>query len=174
MKTSSTLSLIAALIVIIAIIGGLYYYEHRPLLPASAPMIPYTTANSTTTQGDGTPVGENLILGLSTSQALGTYLSAYNGMTLYTYSPDMAVMGNADASTCTGACAANWPPYTVPAVSDIHVSAATTGTVGTTMRADGTLQVTYNGMPLYFYSKDTTPGQTEGQGVGGVWYVAKP
>ena len=45
---------------------------------------------------------------------------------------------------------------------------------GTVTRADGSAQLTYNGRPLYFYIKDTNPGDTKGQGVGGVWYVAKP
>lgn len=122
-------------------------------------------------QGDGTGVQQNLVLGISANQALGTYLSAYNGMTVYTYAPDKQAPG---ASKCTGGCAAIWPPYTVTSASNIHVSAATPGKVGTITRADGALQVTYNGQPLYFYAKDTSTGDTLGQGVGGVWFVIKP
>lgn len=122
-------------------------------------------------QGDGTGAPQNLILGISASQALGTYLSAYNGMTVYTYAPDKQAPGT---SQCTGGCAAIWPPYTVKSASDIHTSAATTGKVSTITRADGTLQVTYNGAPLYFYAKDTSTSDTLGQGVGGVWFVIKP
>lgn len=121
--------------------------------------------------GDGTGVAQNLIVGVSASQTLGTYLSAYNGMTLYSYAPDKQTPGK---SACTGGCAANWPPYTVKSAADIHVSAATTGKVSTITRVDGSLQVTYNGTPLYFYAKDTKVGDTMGQGVGGVWYVIKP
>lgn len=122
-------------------------------------------------QGDGTIASQNLILGVSANQALGTYLSAYNGMTVYTYAPDKQAPGT---SQCTGGCAAIWPPYTVKSASDIHVSAATTGKVGTITRADGSLQVTYNGTPLYFYAKDTNTSDTLGQGVGGKWFVLKP
>lgn len=122
-------------------------------------------------QGDGTGVGQNLILGISATEALGTYLSAYNGMTVYAYAPDKQTPG---ASACTGACAETWPPYTVKSKSDIHVSSATTGEVGTISRADGALQVTYNGAPLYFYSKDASPYDARGQGAGGAWSVVKP
>jgi predicted lipoprotein with Yx(FWY)xxD motif len=122
-------------------------------------------------QGDGTGVSQNLILGISASQALGTYLSAYNGMAVYAYAPDKQAPGT---SKCVGGCAAIWPPYTVKSASDIHVSPATTGKVSTITRADGSLQVTYNGQPLYFYAKDTSTSDTLGQGVGGAWSVVKP
>ena len=119
-------------------------------------------------QGDGTTVGQNLILGMNVDTKLGTYLSAYNGMTVYTYAKD-----SVGTSTCYGQCAANWPPYTVPSKSDINVPATITGKVDAIARADGTLQVTLNGMPLYFWKNDAKPGDTTGEGVGGVWHVAK-
>jgi predicted lipoprotein with Yx(FWY)xxD motif len=121
--------------------------------------------------GDGSGVSQNLILGISATEALGTYLSAYNGMTLYAYAPDKQSPG---ASACTGSCAESWPPYTVRSKSDIHVSPATAGEVGTITRADGALQVTYNGAPLYFYAKDSSPSDARGQGAGGAWSVVKP
>ena len=43
--------------------------------------------------------------------------------------------------------------------------------LGITTRKDGSVQVTYNGWPLYYYDKDKAPGDATGQGVGGVWYV---
>ena len=48
------------------------------------------------------------------------------------------------------------------------------GQVGVITRADGTYQVTYNGIPLYFYDKDKNVGDTTGQGVGGTWFVVSP
>ena len=122
-------------------------------------------------QGDGTAASQNLILGISANEELGTYLSAYNGMTVYAYAPDKQAPGT---SKCAGACAANWPPYTVASASDIHVSSATAGKVGTIKRADGALQVTYNDSPLYFYAKDSDTGDATGQGVNGAWSVVKP
>lgn len=120
-------------------------------------------------QGDGTGVAENLILGLNQDASLGNYLSAYNGMTVYTFTKDKP-----GTTTCYGQCATNWPPYTVSSAADVHVPATVTGAVGTIARADGTLQVTYKGMPLYFWKNDNKPGDTTGEGVGGVWHVAKP
>jgi predicted lipoprotein with Yx(FWY)xxD motif len=43
--------------------------------------------------------------------------------------------------------------------------------VGTITRKDGSKQITYNGMPVYYYFKDAAPGDTNGQGVGTAWYV---
>jgi hypothetical protein len=42
------------------------------------------------------------------------------------------------------------------------------------MRSDGSSQVTYGGWPLYYYSGDAAPGDVNGQGVNGVWYVVSP
>ena len=49
-----------------------------------------------------------------------------------------------------------------------------TGTFASFVRADGTTQVTHNGMPLYYFAGDTKAGDTNGQGVNGVWFVATP
>lgn len=127
---------------------------------------PGDSSSGSNATGDGTDVSQNLILGLSGD---GSYLTAFNGMTLYTYSKDTAGVSN-----CSGQCAANWPPYTVPSADAVHVSSVfKTADVGTIARADGTLQVTYKGQPLYFYVKDAKPGDTLGDGVGGVWYLVK-
>lgn len=91
-------------------------------------------------------------------------IAASNKMTLYTYAKDTA-----DTSNCTGACASNWPPFTVTA--DPVAGAGITGKLATTTRTDGTKQLTWNGKPLYFYAKDTKPGDTLGQNVGQVWFV---
>jgi predicted lipoprotein with Yx(FWY)xxD motif len=52
--------------------------------------------------------------------------------------------------------------------------AGVNGTLATVSRPDGTVQVTYNGWPLYHFARDTAPGSVRGQGIGGVWFVAKP
>ena len=120
--------------------------------------------------GDGSVVGMNLILGESSDAELGTYLSAYNGMTLYTTSKDTE-----GASNCAGECAVNWPPYTVPSINDINIPSTIDGTkVGTIVRGDGKIQITYGRMPLYFYITDREPGDTTGHGAGDVWEVARP
>jgi predicted lipoprotein with Yx(FWY)xxD motif len=104
-------------------------------------------------------------LNTESTTTLGTYLAAPNGMTLYLYKADQAGVSN-----CTGACAAEWPPYTISASIATPIVGSTpgiTGAVGTITRADGTIQVTYNNMPLYFYAKDKIVGDAKGQNVGG-------
>ncbi len=99
---------------------------------------------------------------------VGSVLVDASGMTVYRYTPD-----GTGSPTCTGSCATAWPPVTVPA-GTAHVaggSGIATGSLGTVARSDGTLQVTYKGMPLYRYSGDTQAGQANGQGAGGIWYV---
>lgn len=91
-------------------------------------------------------------------------IAASNQMTLYTYAKDTA-----DTSTCYDACATNWPPFTLTA--DPVAGAGITGKLATTTRKDGAKQLTWNGKPLYFYNKDTKPGDTLGQNVGTVWFV---
>ena len=124
---------------------------------------------SRASQGDGTGVKDNLILGINGDPRFGRYLSAYNGMTVYTYAKDVPGTTN-----CYDTCAANWPPYTIAPSDPINVPSSIPGEVSTIMRIDGKRQVTYRGMPLYFWKGDEVPGDTTGQGVGGIWDVAKP
>lgn len=90
------------------------------------------------------------------------------GMTLYTDSNDTAT-----TVACTGACAQTWPPLLEPA--GITLPSATAQTNGLTVVAGGNgNQVEYNGHPLYTYVNDTAAGQVNGEGAGGVWFVAAP
>jgi predicted lipoprotein with Yx(FWY)xxD motif len=86
-------------------------------------------------------------------------------MTLYLYTKDTP-----NTSTCYDQCATNWPPLltTADPIAGEGVDAAL---LGTTTRTDGSIQVTYNGWPLYYYAKDAAPGDATGQDVGSVWYV---
>jgi predicted lipoprotein with Yx(FWY)xxD motif len=91
----------------------------------------------------------------------GTLLVASsNQMTLYTFDKDVAGSG---VSNCSGGCLTAWPALTVAAGETPTGGAGVSGTLGTITRADdGTLQVTYNGLPLYFFAKDTAPGDANG------------
>jgi predicted lipoprotein with Yx(FWY)xxD motif len=62
-------------------------------------------------------------------------------------------------STCNGACAAVWPPVLAPGTPTV-AGKANAFLIGLTTRSDGTKQVTYNGLPLYYYAADTKAGQT--------------
>lgn len=186
-------TLLWVIVAIIVIGGGWYWWSsmHSGASPAS----PSTAAgiNGSPNQGNlGQPatgsvqepattsgataapmpqiIGNNLALGTDKATGLGTYLIGYNGMTLYTYGNDKGT-----TSTCYGGCAAAWPPYIVSSSDNIHqLEAGVSGTVGTTARTDGSLQLTYDGHPLYFFAGDKASGDTKGEGLDGVWYVVKP
>jgi len=82
-----------------------------------------------------------------------------NGLTVYTFTKDVKDSGK---SACTGGCIDTWPALTVPAGSTPTGGSGVTGTLGTITRDDGTLQVTYNGLPLYFFKNDKAPGDAAG------------
>ena len=102
------------------------------------------------------------------STKLGKVLVDAQGHTLYLFEADKGAMSN-----CDGACASAWPPLatTGKPAAGLGIDAAK---LGTTKRADGSREVTYNGHPLYTYAGDTAPGQTSGQDLhdfGAEWYV---
>jgi len=122
--------------------------------PAAAP------AESETSEGAMVDVSKN--------DTLGQFLVDDKGMTLYLLTKDTP-----NTPTCYDKCAQNWPPLLTtgnPMAGD-GVDATL---LGTTARTDGSMQVTYNGWPLYHYSKDEKAGDTLGQLVGDVWYVISP
>jgi len=104
----------------------------------------------------------------ATAGTHGTILVDGSGNALYRFDQDTPA-----SSACTAACANIWPPLTVTS-GQPTAAMGVRGTLGTLARADGAKQVTYNGAPLYRYSKDSGPGQATGDGIGGVWHVAKP
>jgi predicted lipoprotein with Yx(FWY)xxD motif len=109
----------------------------------------------------GSGSGAALTIGTGTA-SVGTFLTGPNGHTLYTKSGDSAT-----TSTCTGACATSWPPLTITAGQQVVGASGVMGTFGTLTRADGSIQVTYVGLPLYYWVQDTKAGDVTGQGVGG-------
>ena len=75
-------------------------------------------------------------------------------------------------STCTsGGCATTWPALKGDG-SQVQAGTGVSGTFGTTTWPDGTKQVTHNGQPLYYFSGDGAPGDANGEGSGGVWFIA--
>ena len=126
---------------------------------------PYGSTESTeaTDDTDDTEAAEGATVAVADSD-LGSILVDGQGNTLYLFTNDT----QEEASTCTGGCAATWPALagTVAAGEGVDESL-----IGTVAGEDGTEQATYNGWPLYYYAEDTGPGDTNGQGVGGVWWV---
>ncbi len=100
---------------------------------------------------------------------LGAILAGEDGKTLYVFTKD-----SGSKSVCNADCAAAWPPFVLEADETVKGGGGVTGKFATIARDDGKMQVTYEGAPLYYYGGDTAAGQTSGQGVGGVWFVATP
>ena len=125
---------------------------------SSSPEPPKTNSGKTATVG-------------VTSTSLGNTLVDAKGRTLYLFKKDTGTTSN-----CTGACAAAWPPLIASGTPSIG-SGAKASLIGTTQRSDGKTQVTYNGHPLYLFSGDNSPGDTNGQGVtafGAAWFAVAP
>jgi predicted lipoprotein with Yx(FWY)xxD motif len=182
-------------LVLVVIIGAWAYYA-KTYAPAPAPTATSTDSGTgtttvshtgtkptgtktgttgTTTQGPtttptGEPIpGKNLTLGIGGS-GTNTYLVGYNGRALYTYDADKPTV----TSACINLCAVTWPPYKVTSPLGLVAEYPIQGEVSTKKRYDDSLQVTYRGLPLYFNVADTGPGQTHGDGSGGVWHLARP
>ena len=102
------------------------------------------------------------------SDDLGTYLVGPEGMTLYYFTRDVTP----GVSVCFGGCLEAWPPLLVAEGEQPIGDDTVTGTLGSVARDDGTMHVTYRGRPLYYWQGDTAVGETTGQDVGGVWFVA--
>jgi predicted lipoprotein with Yx(FWY)xxD motif len=105
----------------------------------------------------------------TTVKGLGRILADGHGWTLYLYVPD-----HQGPSVCSGGCALAWPPLLLPkGVTEPKPGPGVDAALlGTTRRADGRLQVTYNKWPLYLYQDDSAPGQVTGQADDmGLWYV---
>lgn len=110
-------------------------------------------------------------LRVSEKQPFGKYLTSDEGRAVYIFTAD-----SKGASACYDACAQAWPPVTTSDKpgAEAGVNAAMLGII---KRKDAATQVTYNGMPLYYFVKDQKPGSTMGQDIdhfGGEWYLVSP
>ena len=106
---------------------------------------------------------------------LGTVLVDGRGLTVYLYATDI----QRKPSRCYDICAVQWPPVVLPpSVSRPVVGPGIRpGLLGSVARTDGSVQITYNGWPLYRWPPDKAPGQATGQALtnaGGLWYVLSP
>jgi predicted lipoprotein with Yx(FWY)xxD motif len=139
--------------------------------PASSPSAAPAASASASSAAASAPAAGGPVIMTATVGSNGTLVVASsNGMTVYTFDKDVA---NGGTSACTGGCIAKWPALTVPAGSTPTAASGITGKLGTITRTDdGTLQVTYNGKPLYFFSGDKAAGDSNGIYTG--WSAVKP
>lgn len=186
MKTT----LITWIAIIIIVVGGVWYYlAHKSAPDTAAGPSTAMGINGSPNQGnlgqpdngtvqqpmadgaEGAIIGANLALGTNSNATLGKYLIGYNGMTVYQFAGDKV-----GTSTCYSTCAKNWPPYLVgPEDNLTQLEAGITGKTDTIIRADGSIQMTYNGFPLYFYLGDKASGDTSGNLANhAAWGIVKP
>ena len=126
-----------------------------------------STATEATEAPDTGSMETDALLTIADSD-LGEIVVDSEGMTVYMFDSDTQ---GGDSSTCAGECATNWPAVTTDAEP---TSAGIEGELGTIEGVDGETQVTLNGWPLYYFAGDSAAGDTNGQGVNGVWWVLTP
>lgn len=156
----------AVIVVIILVAGYLGRHQIKAMLgmtPAPVAQTSQSAPAASTTSSAAAP-SDNIYL-TKTDPTKGSYLTDFDGKTLYIFDKDQTGVSN-----CTGSCATLWPFYTSGATAESILP--TNITVIT--RTDGSKQFAWKGMPLYYYSKDTKAGDITGDGVGGVWHLAKP
>jgi predicted lipoprotein with Yx(FWY)xxD motif len=127
-----------------------------------------TTAPAEASTAQVPVTGSAAKIALSNSSSLGPILVDDRGMTLYLFQKD-----EPGTSNCYDKCAASWPPL-LTSGAPVAGDGIDGSLLGTTTRKDGGTQATYNGWPLYYFAKDSQPGDVKGQGVGNVWYVITP
>lgn len=126
-------------------------------------------SSSSTGSGGTTPSTSAAVIKTSSATVNGqsvTILTNTQGMTLYYFKPDTAT-----TSACTGSCAGFWPPLVFTSSGSPGSASALPGTLSVVADSNGQ-QVEYNGHMLYTYSGDKAPGQTNGEGIKGNWFVA--
>jgi predicted lipoprotein with Yx(FWY)xxD motif len=101
-------------------------------------------------------------------EELGEFVVDAEGRSLYVFLADEGT-----ASTCYEDCEATWPPLTVEG-DPVAGTGIDQALLATSEREDGAIQVTLDGHPLYYFASDAAPGDTNGQGIGDVWFVVAP
>ena len=163
-------SLMTAAIIVVA---GLATACSSAATPAPAATNTATAAASVAplASSSAAPAAGGPAIATATVGSQGTLIVAgANGMTVYTFSKDAA---NSGTSACTAGCITKWPALTVPTGTTPAGASGITGKIGTITRSDdNSTQVTYNGLPLYFYTGDKAPGDANGIYTG--WAAVKP
>ena len=142
-----------------------------PVAPTLAPTPSAEAPSEAPTEQPSEAAGGGATVEAAEVGTVGTVLvDGASGLTLYIFTKDVMDSGE---SVCTGDCLVTWPALTVAAGETPTGGEGVTGALGTITRTDdNTLQVTYNGLPLYFFQGDTAAGQANG--VYEFWEVVAP
>jgi len=135
-------------------------------IAATQPAAAASPASETATPAAGATGDATVNVG---DTAIGKVLIDDKGFTLYTFKNDVAGDGK---SAVPAAILPNWPPLVATAAAT--KGAGVTGDLGTATLDDGTKVVTYKGLPLYHFINDEAPGDTKGDKVADIWFVALP
>jgi predicted lipoprotein with Yx(FWY)xxD motif len=136
---------------------------------ASAPSSSAPSSSPSPSSSSSSGAAGSLLGTMDTS--IRTVLVDSKNATVYEFANDQG-----STSTCTGSCAAVWPPVVAPDTLPLSLPGVT-GQLGTTTRDDGSKQLTVAGHPVYTFTGDSAPGQTKGNGIvlnGGLWTAVSP
>lgn len=155
------------ILVIVALVGFVAWYAFHTKNSANNT---YNNAGNTQlnpapkeSSNSSTNTSSGQIVQTKNNSKVGDYLADSKGMALYTYGADTSGVSN-----CTGSCLSNWPAYEAT-----DTSATLPANVTVISRSDGTKQYAYKGMPLYYFTGDTSAGQVNGDNVEN-FHIAKP
>jgi predicted lipoprotein with Yx(FWY)xxD motif len=135
------------------------------LVPVVVALAACGSSSSGGSSGSSGASAKPSVLNVASKARVGSVLVDAQGRTLYRYTPD-----HGGKSTCTGGCAAAWPPATVSGSRPLAATGVK-GAVTTTTRANGVKQLAFDGMPLYRFSADSATSDAKGQGAEHTWFV---
>lgn len=115
----------------------------------------------------GAALADDHAVKVAEKEGVGKFFTDARGMTLYIFKKDRP-----GKSACAGPCVGRWPLYFREKVA--VPEGVKLDDFGSITRDDGKAQTTYKGWPLYYFLDDKDPGDTKGQGMGSVWYIAEP
>jgi predicted lipoprotein with Yx(FWY)xxD motif len=167
LRRSFPVTLILAVALLVVACGGSTTSSNPAPTPTTAPTATPTIAP--TTAPTTAPTAALIKTATATvSGASETILANAQGLTLYYRTSD-----SPPSTVCSGGCASAWPPLLAPGSGTPTSATPLPGKLTVVVDANGN-QIEYNGHPLYTFSSDSAAGQTNGEGVGGVWHVATP
>jgi predicted lipoprotein with Yx(FWY)xxD motif len=170
--------LAAVLVVVVLMITACIPASGQSQIPVTGGKIPYpigparhfenSAPQVTLLSPEALTASAPVVLFIAVEPAYGHFLVESNGMTLYAFTGDEAGQSN-----CDPACMQTWTPLISAerATGDMDVQLTL---IGSTPLADGSLMVTYNDMPLYRFTGDRIPGDINGQGIDGAWFIVTP